>query len=79
MARQKSQTRLVAGTSFREFCLSTSHIDRQDQLNCKNMRPIARLKHKRCRRAQYTGRIATVVLAGSTVTGIVRSVLEDRF
>jgi hypothetical protein len=31
----------------------------------------------RCRRAQYTGRIATVVLAGSTVTGMLRSIAED--
>jgi hypothetical protein len=35
------------------------------------------LEAQRCRRAQYTGRIATVVLAGSTVTGMVRSVVED--
>jgi hypothetical protein len=32
---------------------------------------------QRCKRAQYTGRIATMVLAGSTVTGIVISVVED--
>jgi hypothetical protein len=32
---------------------------------------------QRCRRAQYSGLISTVALAGSTVTGLVRSVAED--
>jgi hypothetical protein len=32
---------------------------------------------QRCRRAQYCGLISTVALAGSTVTGYVRSVAED--
>ena len=67
----------AAGTSFGQFCLSTSHIDRQDQLNCKNMRPIARLKHSIADARSTPLAIATVVLAGSTVTGKVRSIVED--
>ena len=33
---------------------------------------------QRCRRSQYHGRIATVAVAGSTVTGLVYSVAEDK-
>ena len=34
-------------------------------------------KAHRCRIAQYCGRIFTLALTGSTVTGLVRSVVED--
>ena len=35
------------------------------------------IEAQRCRRAQYAGWIATLQLAGSTVTGTVRSVAEQ--
>jgi hypothetical protein len=36
------------------------------------------LEARRCRYAQYRGEVATVMLNGSAVTGMIRSVKEDK-
>jgi hypothetical protein len=36
------------------------------------------LEARRCRYAQYAGQPKTVTVGGSTITGIVRAVMEDR-